>query len=421
MKAFDIYIFFIYCAYQIEKYGRIRYNFNSGLEENMITEIKTIFNQKFGYEPTKTYYSPGRVNIIGGHTDYNGGHVLPFCISLGIYAAVSYRDDAVVNIYSKNIPDKGIVSFGLDELEYDEKRDFANYASGVFKELIIRKYNINKGFDLALVSNLPTGGGLSSSAAFLVLICKILNDQFNLGLDGTKMALISKTVENQYIGVSCGIMDQFIIANGKANTAIFLNASNLNYEYVPFKTDEYKFVLVNSNITRKLVESKYNVRQRESQEVLEILKQHVDIDNVCDVCPCQYEELAKHIDNPDLKKRFKHLIDENYRVKLSKVALANNDFVKLGSLLNEAHISVRDLYEVSSEVLDELVELATKSGSLGSKMIGGGFGGSTLNIIKADELDKFIETFTKAYMDKYNLQPIINLVEITDGVKQIND
>ncbi len=378
-----------------------------------------LFKQTFHKERDKLYFSPGRVNIIGGHTDYNGGAVLPFCIDFGIYGAVSKRTDNQIHVFSDNIRRKGIISFALDQLEYDENRNYANYISGLFHELHIRKYVVSDGFDLVIAGNLPRGGGLSSSAALLVLVCNIVNDLNNFGLDGVQIALISKAVENLYIGVNCGIMDQFIIANGKKDHAIYLESNTLNYEFIPCNMEDYKFVLVNSNITRRLKKSKYNLRQKETQDILAILKQHVDIEYICDLLPNDYEQYEAYIEEEDLKKRFKHLVNEHDRVKQAKIALSNNDFVGLGMLLTKAHESARDLYEVSSLVLDRLVVLAMDAGSLGSKMIGGGFGGSTLNLVETSKLDGFIDNFTELYIREYNSQPIINVVKVTDGACEL--
>lgn len=385
----------------------------------MNDKIKTIFNKVYNDKPKHVYFSPGRVNIIGGHTDYNGGLVLPFCIDLGITAAVSRRKDRTVNVYSDNLPKRGIISFSLDNLAYKKNRNFANYVSGMLYELNRRKFQIKTGFDIAISGNLPRGGGLSSSAALLVLIAKIASDLNDLNLDGLKMALISKTVENNYIGVNCGIMDQFVIANGLKGKAIYLNASNFDYDYVDVDTSLYKMVLVNSNETRKLTESKYNVRQKETATALKILQKHLDIRYLCDLSIDDFKENIKFIENKTLKKRVEHVVYENHRVMLAKDALANKDFVTLGKLLVEAHMSARNLYEISSPKLDQLVKTALSLGSLGSKMIGGGFGGSTLNIIKATDLKLFINQFSNEYKRIYHSEPIITVVEPTMGVSEI--
>lgn len=385
----------------------------------MKERIINIFKNIYKYNPDKTYFSPGRVNIIGGHTDYNGGFVLPFCIDAGIYAAVSKRNDNIINVYSDNLSYKGVISFTMDNLSYNPKRDFANYISGVLMELSVRKFKLTGGYDIAILGNLPRGGGLSSSAALSILVTKIFSDYNKLDLDGTRMALITKTVENMYIGVSCGIMDQFIIANGKKHNAIYLNANTLDYCYVPINTSDYKMVLINSNQTRKLTESKYNVRQAETQKALKILKEFVSINYLCDLTPKEYEINKIHIKDQILKKRVEHVVYENDRVKQAKIALERNNFKELGLLLNKAHESARDLYEISSSVLDDLVNLAIESGSLGSKMIGGGFGGSTLNIVKSDNLQSFLKTFTMKYKENYKKEPIIHVFEPTNGVSEI--
>lgn len=385
----------------------------------MNEKIKSIFNKTYNYNPKRVYFSPGRVNIIGGHTDYNGGFVLPFCIDLGISAAVSKRKDRIINVYSANLPKRGIISFSLDHLEYKKSRNFANYVSGMLYELNARKFDIKFGFDLAISGNLPRGGGLSSSAALLVLIAKIASDLNNLHLDGLKMALISKTVENKYIGVSCGIMDQFVIANGIKGKAIYLNSSNYDYEYVSVDTKNFNMVLINSNETRKLTESKYNVRQKETADALKILQKHLDITYLCDLSIDDFKNNIKFINNKTLKKRVEHVVYENHRVALAKTALEHNDFETLGKLLVEAHMSARNLYEISSAKLDQLVKIALSCGSLGSKMIGGGFGGSTLNIVKATELKTFISNFSIEYKRIYHSDPIITIVKPTMGVSEI--
>lgn len=385
----------------------------------MKRDINKIFNKIYGYQAEKSYFSPGRVNIIGGHTDYNGGAVLPFCIDAGIYACVSERNDSQVNVYSDNLSYKGVISFELDDVEYKQQRNFANYASGVMKELTKRGYVIQHGFDIAMVGNLPRGGGLSSSAALLVLITKIVNDYNHFNISGKDMAIYTKAVENNYIGVSSGIMDQFIIANGKKDNAIYLNANTLAYDYVPVDTTNYKIVLINSNQTRKLTESKYNVRQRETQDALKIFKTKFDIEHLCDLSPEVYEANSDLLQDQTLQKRVKHVVYENQRVKEAKVALENKDFKTLGKLLDLAHNSARDLYEISSDVLDDLVVLAKQAGSIGSKMIGGGFGGSTLNLVPSEKLEEFLKNFSNAYKNKYHKEPVINLFEPTSGVREI--
>lgn len=385
----------------------------------MKEKIINIFQEKYNRFPHETYVSPGRVNIIGGHTDYNGGYVLPFCIDKGIYAGVLFRNDSCFRVYSDQFQSLGIIEFDRNHLEYEESRSFANYISGSVKTLQDLGHKIPTGFDLVLTSDLPTGGGLSSSAAVLIAVITILNDYFKFGLSGSEIALIAKKVENEYIGVSCGIMDQFIIANGLEHHVMYLNASTLEYEQIPVSMDNYSFVLINSNVTRKLSESKYNERQKESLALLEILKYHTDINFVCDVTSKQYFELYPLIEDETLQKRFSHLVFENERVSQAKEALKNNDFIRLGELLDIAHASAKELFEISSTVLDQLVVLAKRAGSLGSKMIGGGFGGSTLNIVETKKLDEFKRRFTKYHQEQFKRDPIMNTIKMKAGVHKI--
>ena len=381
--------------------------------------VKNLFYKEFGYNPDKLYFSPGRVNIIGGHTDYNGGAVLPFCIDLGIYAAVSKRKDKIIKVYSTNMSKKGIINFNLNNLDYDKNRNYVNYVSGVLHKLKSLGYIIHYGFDMVISGNLPRGGGLSSSAALLVLTTKIIKDLMNLDITDIEIAKITKAVENQYIGVQCGIMDQFIIAKGKKDNVIYLESSTLDFEYIPCELNNYKFVLINSNVARKLTNSEYNTRQAETQEVLKILRKHVNINHICDLSPKDYNIYEQYIESHDLKKRFKHLVNEHLRVKQARDALQNSDFESLGKLLYAAHISAKNLYQVSSNILDELVEMGMDSGSLGSKMIGGGFGGSTLNLIKSDNMESFLTDFTIKYKNRFRRTPIINIVNIVDGVREL--
>lgn len=372
--------------------------------------IRDTFLEQYKYNPDKIYYSPGRVNIIGGHTDYNGGAVLPFCINLGIYGAISFRSDSIVNVYSKNFSEAGIISFSLDDIDQAKDLGFVNYILGTIIIYKQANYPINKGFDLAIYGNLPKGGGLSSSAALLVLVGKIFNDYFNFSISNTDIAILARKVENDYIGIKCGIMDQFVIANGLKDRALFLKTNTLEYEHIPLNLKDYKFVLVNSRTTRKLIESSYNTRQQESLEILNTLKSHLNINNICDLSPDDFYRYENLIEDFELRNRFKHLVFENHRVLLAKVAFLNNDYIKLGKLLTEAHDSASKLYKVSSNTLDILVKMGLESGSLGSKMIGGGFGGSTLNLVKNDNLDNFMNQFKSRYVKEFNMEPIINVV-----------
>lgn len=386
----------------------------------MLNHIKKLYKDVFDKENDKAFFSPGRVNIIGGHTDYNGGYVLPFCIDTGIYSAIGRNKENAINIYSENFASQGVINISLKKINFEKKDLYSDYVLGVIKELNNNGYKIEYGLNICLASNLPVGGGLSSSAALCVLLFKVFSDEFGFGLDKVRIATLARKVENEFIGVNCGIMDQFVVANGILNHALYLNTQDLSYEQVPLYLDDYSLILVNSNITRKLTESKYNIRQLETKTILKELQKHFKINYLCDVTTKSYPEYANKITDETLRKRFWHLVTENERVMQAKNALIDKDYPTLGKLLTEAHASIRDNYEVSSEVLDDLVEMAIKSGSLGSKMIGGGFGGSTLNLVKTNKLDNFIEKFSELYQEKYYKQFIYHQIFAKDGVKQID-
>lgn len=386
----------------------------------MIKHIEKLFLEKYLIESEKSYFAPGRVNIIGEHTDYNGGLVMPFCIDKGIYATIGKNHSKLINVYSENFSIHGIINIDLVEINYDKLDNYADYFLGVLKELSNMGLPIRHGLNILLSSNLPVGGGLSSSAALTLLFINILNDEYSYELDRLTMVKIARRVENNFLKVNCGIMDQFAIMYGKENCAIYLETDTLKFDYVNLDMDDICFVLINSNTTRKLSESKYNERQKETQEILSILQDKFNIKNLSDLSYELLNEALSYISSDVLKRRLKHVITENKRVKEAKKAITNKDIIKFGEIITAAHESLKKDYEVSSSVLDDLVEMALKSGSLGSRMIGGGFGGSTLNIVKTADFDNFIEKFQTEYQ-KYNDKPFIySVVVAKDGIKIID-
>jgi galactokinase len=386
----------------------------------MNKHIKNLFSEKFGYEADKTYFAPGRVNIIGEHTDYNGGLVMPFCIDKGIYAAVNLNNSKKINVYSENFSINGIVAIDLDDLGFKKLDNYGDYILGIIKEFENLEIKLGYGINICLSSNLPVGGGLSSSAALSELFLKIFNDEYNLKLSMMEIVNLAKAVENNFLGVSCGIMDQFVIMFGKSDNALYLNTKTLEYDLVPLDFSDFNFVLINSNTTRKLVESKYNERQRETSEILSHLQKHFAINYLADIDYKDIDKYTKYVSDKTLKKRLRHVVFENNRVKEAKKALADHDLVKLGNLLTEAHWSVSGDYEASSPLLDELVEMALNSGALGARMIGGGFGGSTLNLVLKQDFGGFIERFKVSFQKRYEKQFLYSVVCAKDGIKQID-
>ena len=386
----------------------------------MKKHVSNLFFEKYGHNASKTYFSPGRVNIIGEHTDYNGGLVMPFCIDKGLYAAVGRNNKNEINIYSENFSILGIITVDLNDISYELNKNFSDYLLGVMKEIYDKGKLLNYGLDIVLSSNLPVGGGLSSSAALSILLLSVFNDEFGLGFEKLEIVKMAKSVENNFLGVKCGIMDQFVIGFGRENTALLLDTKTLKYEYLLIDFNEVNFVLINSNTTRKLKESKYNERQAETKEVLAIINKTFDYEYLTDISINDLSKVTRVIDSEILRKRLAHVVKENNRVKLAKEMILNKKFVELGKILTEAHYSLKDDYEVSTPVLDELVEIALKSGALGARMIGGGFGGSTINLVLKKDLDGFIKKFKDSYEGRYENSFLYSIVYAKDGFKRID-
>ena len=386
----------------------------------MENQIKDLFERKFESDPkTRYFFSPGRVNLIGEHIDYNGGHVFPAAIGLGNYGAINLNQSYSIRLYSHNFQYAGIIEVPLSALAYDSAHGWANYVKGIVKEIIDRGYRIPSGFDIAIYGNLPNGAGLSSSASIELLIAFMMNSLFDLGISRTDLALLSKKVENEYLNVKCGIMDQFAIANGKKGHAIFLDTNSLVYTYVPIKLEGYDIVICNSKVRRGLSDSKYNRRREECDIALQILQQELPVKNLCEIT---FPEFTRHlhlIKDETILKRAKHVITENQRTLNSYRLLVENDLISFGEMLLESHYSLRNDYEVSCDELDTLVELATNHGSIGSRMTGAGFGGCTVNIVPSQIFPKVKENVAKAYQTKYGLAPDILIANPDDGVKEI--
>ncbi|HQN74614.1 MAG TPA: galactokinase [Bacillota bacterium] len=386
----------------------------------MIKHIKQLFLEKFGYEAQDTYFAPGRVNIIGEHTDYNGGLVLPFCIDKGIYAAIKTRQDKLINIFSENFSIQGMIQIDLDLLPKALLNNYGDYLVGVIKVLLKHNYDLNQGLDIAISSTLHVGGGLSSSAALTVLLLKIFSDKLKLNLAQLEIVKLAKSVENNYLGVKCGIMDQFVIVFSKRDKALYLNTKTLDFELIPLNLKEYSFVLINSDTSRKLADSKYNQRQTETLQALKILQNFYDIEDLSEIALDFLDEALGKITDVVLKKRVRHVVTENERVRKVKDLLLNNHLREVGDILTEAHYSLKDDYEVSSPLIDDLVEIALKSGASGSRMIGGGFGGSTLNLVLNANLEGFIKEFQTIYQKRYEKPFIYSVVYAKDGIGKID-
>lgn len=381
--------------------------------------LKKAFFHIFKENPYHLYFSPGRVNLIGEHIDYNGGLVFPAAINLGTYAALTIRKDNTYNVYSKNFSDKGIIEFSSNNLTYNESHHYANYIKGVI-DLIKRKHQlIDHGFNLYIEGTLPPRSGLSSSASLLVLIVFIFNDLYKLGLSRTEIALYAQEVENHYMGMHCGIMDQLIIANGTKDKALLMDTKT--YQMIPVNAffKGFTWVIMNTNYKRKTTDSKYNERVFECQKAFVQIKNYKDIKYLCDLSIDDLDAVQKQLDDDQLFKRVKHVVTEKKRVLTSKEALKNQNAKLFGKLLNESHESLKVDYEVTGFHLDALVEGALINNATGARVTGAGFGGCAIALVPNTYLSDF-ETKTKAYYkQKTKLDASFYQVDFVDGVHKI--
>lgn len=383
------------------------------MKELVLQKFEEIFGDADG---VKSYFAPGRVNMIGEHTDYNAGHVFPCALTIGTYAAARKRDDRKLRFYSMNFEQLGVLESSLDDLKPDPAADWTNYPKGVMWAFGEKGFTIPCGMDLVLNGNIPNGSGLSSSASVEVLTGFILRDLFGFEVGNQDLALIGQYSENKFNGVNCGIMDQFAIAMGKKEHAIFLDTADLSYEYAPIKLENAKIVIACSNKKRGLGDSKYNERRSECEAALAELQKVIGINGLGDLTQEQFDSYQSAIADEVRRKRAKHAVYENRRTIRAVEALKQNDIDLFGRLMNDSHVSLRDDYEVTGVELDTLVEEAWKiDGVIGSRMTGAGFGGCTVSIVRDGAIDTFIAQVGKAYLDKIGYAADFYVVEIGDG------
>ncbi|MCI8408412.1 MAG: galactokinase [Lachnospiraceae bacterium] len=383
------------------------------MKEYIVGKFADIFGDSTN---SKVYFAPGRVNLIGEHTDYNGGHVFPCALTIGTYAVVRMRADQRLRFYSLNFDELGVIESSLDDLKPREEAQWTNYLKGVIWAFQQKGYQIPYGFDILLYGTIPNGSGLSSSASVEVLMGYILNDMLELGVSNKELALISQFSENNFNGVNCGIMDQFAIAMGKKDCAIYLDTSNLEFQYARIKLDGMKIIISCSNKKRGLGDSKYNERRRECEEALAQLQSIKNIGTLGELSVEKFEEIKDNILSDVNRRRAKHAVYENVRTMQAVEALKNNDIIHFGQLMNESHKSLRDDYEVTGVELDTLVETAWGiDGVIGSRMTGAGFGGCTVSLVKEEAVDTFIQKVGDVYKDKIGYEADFYVVEIGDG------
>ena len=376
------------------------------------------FKELFGGEgDIRAYFAPGRVNLIGEHTDYNGGHVFPCALTIGTYMIARRRTDRTLRFYSMNFEDKGVMTSGLDELYFDKAADWTNYPKGIMWTFNEKGLEVSNGVDMLLFGNIPNGSGLSSSASVELVTGVMLRDMFGYDqLSMIDLALYGQYSENKFNGVNCGIMDQFAIAMGKKDQAIFLDTSDLSYTYAPVKLDGARIVIACSNKKRGLGDSKYNERRSECEEALTDIQKVKNIENLGQLTEEEFEAVKDAIRRPVCVRRAKHAVYENQRTVKAVTALKNNDIAQFGQLMNASHVSLRDDYEVTGIELDTLVEEAWQcDGVIGSRMTGAGFGGCTVSIVKTEAIDAFIEKVGAAYKEKIGYAADFYVVDIGDG------
>lgn len=383
------------------------------MKQKLLDKFAEVFGDA---RQAKVYFAPGRVNLIGDHTDYNGGHVFPCALAIGTYGVARRREDDRLRFYSMNFQELGVIESSLGELQLAPEAQWTNYPKGVMWAFGERGMEMPVGMDLLLFGNIPNGSGLSSSASVEVLTGYILCDLYGFEVDNQQLAIIGQYSENNFNKMNCGIMDQFAIAMGKKDAAIFLDTATLKYQYVPIALDGAKIVIANSNKKRGLVDSKYNERRSQCESALAKLQKVVDINSLGELDEAAFEKYKDSIDDETERKRAKHAVYENQRTLKAVEALQAGRLEEFGQLMNASHVSLRDDYEATGIEMDTLAEEAWKvEGVIGSRMTGGGFGGCTVSIVKDAAVDTFIDQVGKAYEEKIGYKADFYIVEIGSG------
>lgn len=387
------------------------------MKNNMIEMFTKVYGDREGI---RVFFSPGRVNLIGEHTDYNGGNVFPCALSFGTYGAIALRDDKTVRMYSENFKDLGIITFDIDDLKNEEKHDWANYPKGVISVLLNHGYDVKQGFDMVVFGNIPNGAGLSSSASLELLMGVMVDKIFNFNIDRVELVKYCQESENKFIGVNCGIMDQFAIGMGKEDSAILLDCNTLDYSYSKVDLKDEVIIIANTNKRRGLADSKYNERRSECETALSELQIKLNINSLGELTEEEFENNKYLIKDEVRIKRAKHAVYENQRTLKAVKALEENDIEAFGKLMIESHNSLRDDYEVTGKELDTLVDLSLKhEATVGSRMTGAGFGGCTVSIVEGSKVDDFKKFVGENYKKIIGYDADFYVASIGDGTREI--
>lgn len=384
-------------------------------------ELRQRFQEVFGHEADHTFFSPGRINLIGEHTDYNGGHVFPAAISLGTYGAARKRDDQLLRFYSGNFEDKGVIEVPLADLKFEKEHNWTNYPKGVLHFLQEAGHTIDAGMDIYVYGNIPNGSGLSSSASLELLIGVIAEKLFDLKLERLDLVKIGKQTENNFIGVNSGIMDQFAIGMGADQRAIYLDTNTLEYDLVPLDLKDNVVVIMNTNKRRELADSKYNERRAECEKAVEELNRKLDIATLGELDEWKFDEYSYLIEDENRLKRARHAVLENQRTLQAQAALQAGDLEKFGRLMNASHVSLEHDYEVTGLELDTLAHTAwDQEGVLGARMTGAGFGGCAIALVRKDAVEAFKENVGKRYEEVVGYAPSFYIAEIAGGSRVLD-
>ena len=385
-----------------------------------LTGLKQKFEELFGKKDYTAFFAPGRINLIGEHTDYNGGNVFPCAITLGTYAIAAKNDLKQVRLYSENFPEAGVISFDLADLDHKKADSWANYPKGMLRYLKEAGHAIPEGMDMVIFGNIPNGSGLSSSASLELLMGVVLDNLFDLNVDRLDLIKTGKRVENEFIGVNSGIMDQFAVGMGEENKAILLDCNTLEYEMVPVELGNHAIVIMNTKKRRELVDSKYNERRSECEEALAKLQTVVSVGSLGELDEETFENAKAVLESDVLYRRARHAVTENQRTLKAKAALQAGELEAFGQLMNQSHISLRDDYEVTGIELDTLVQAAwDQPGVLGARMTGAGFGGCAIAIVQKEAIPAFIENVGKTYEAAIGYPAEFYIAEISDGAKRL--
>lgn len=387
-----------------------------------LNKLKKRFNELFKRNDMKAFFSPGRINLIGEHTDYNGGNVFPCAITLGTYGLAAKREDKTLNFYSENFAELGIISIDLNNLEYNTADKWTNYPKGMIKFLKESGYDINLGLDILYYGNIPNGAGLSSSASIELLTGFIVQTLFGLDIDRLELIKTGQRVENEFIGVNSGIMDQFAVGKGEKDTAILLDCNTLDYELIPVVLENHSIVIMNTKKRRELADSKYNERRSECDQALAELQKVLTVSSLGELDEQIFDQHQSILSSATILKRARHAVTENQRTLKASVALKAGNLEEFGQLMNESHISLRDDYEVTGPELDKMVQAAwDQPGILGARMTGAGFGGCAIAIVENNKIDEFIDQVGKQYLDQIGYPGEFYIAQISDGPKLLEE